>query len=797
MQTLLQDLRFALRTLLRSPAFAGVAILTLALGIGAVATLFSVVDGVLLRPLPFREPDRLVSVSPALLRGEYVLARDRSRSFAELGGYQGGVGFGLSGGGEPERVTGAYASTNLFAALGAEPLLGRGFAAGEDQPGRGAVVVLGHGLWRRRFGGDPAAVGRTVTLDGEPRTVVGVMPAEFRFPSAETELWVPVPLDPAPHAVGALWGMGGFQAVGRLAPGATPRQALAELGALARAMRAENPLWTPPEPYRADAAVVPLRDAVVGEVRPTLLVLLAAVGFVLLIACANVANLLLARGLGRAREMALRSALGAGRGRLVRQLLTESLVLALAGGAAGLLLASWGLRWLVAALPADTPRLAEVALDGRVTALALGATLLTGVAAGLLPAWRVTRRELQGPLREGAGAGGGRRRLSGVLVAAEIGLAMVLVVGAGLLIRSVRALVAVDPGFRTERVVSARIDPPESLYGDPARQRAFYAEVLGRVQALPGVGAAGLTSQLPLGGEPSSWATAVEGVTLDPNALPMFDRRAVTPEYLRTLGVRLVRGRAFTAADREDAPPVALVDEAAARRFWPAEDPVGKRIGHPWANDWMTVVGVVAEVRSAGLAGEQNPAYYVPFAQKPGAGMTLVARTTSPPEALAGSLRAVVAGVDPRVPVSRVRAMDEWVAQSVARPRLTAVLLGAFAGLALLLGAVGVYGVVAYTVGERTREIGLRIALGAGVGDVVGMVLRQGALLAAAGIGAGLLASLAATRALAGLLYGVTATDPLTFAVVPAILAAAALLATWLPARRASRVDPMSALRGD
>ncbi len=797
MQTLLQDLRFALRTLLRSPAFAGVATLTLALGIGAVATLFSVVDGVLLRPLPFREPDRLVAVSPALLRGEYVLARDRSRSFAELGGYQAGVGFGLSGGGEPERVTGAYASTNLFAALGAEPLLGRGFAAGEDQPGRGGVVVLGHGLWRRRFGADPAVVGRTVTLDGQPRTVVGVMPAEFRFPSAETELWVPVSLDPAPHAVGALWGMGGFQAVGRLAPGATPRQALAELGALARAMRAENPLWTPPEPYRADAAVVPLRDAVVGEVRPTLLVLLAAVGFVLLIACANVANLLLARGLGRGREMALRSALGAGRGRLVRQLLTESLVLALAGGAAGLLLATWGLRWLVAALPADTPRLAEVALDGRVTALALGATLLTGVAAGLFPAWRVTRSELQGPLREGAGAGGGRRRLSGVLVAAEIGLAMVLVVGAGLLIRSVRALVAVDPGFRTERVVSARIDPPESLYGDPARQRAFYAEVLGRVQALPGVGAAGLTSQLPLGGEPSPWATAVEGVTLDPNALPMFDRRAVTPEYLRTLGVRLVRGRAFTAADREGAPPVALVDEAAARRFWPGEDPVGKRIGHPWANDWMTVVGVVAEVRSAGLAGEQNPAYYAPFAQKPGAGMTLVARTTSSPEALAGSLRAVVAGVDPQVPVSRVRAMDEWIAESVARPRLTAVLLGAFAGLALLLGAVGVYGVIAYTVGERTREIGLRIALGAGVGDVVGMVLRQGALLAAAGIGAGLLASLAATRALAGLLYGVTATDPLTFAVVPAVLAAAALLATWLPARRASRVDPMTALRGD
>jgi putative ABC transport system permease protein len=799
MDTLLQDLRYTVRTLLKNRGFALVAVLTLALGIGANSAIFSVVNAVLLRPLPYAESERLVAVSPGVMPGEYLLMREENRSFAEVAIYRSGVGFNLSGDGEPERLTGAYASTNLFSTLGAGPLLGRTFLPAEEEPGDDRVVILSHDLWRQRFGADPQVLGREILVDGEPHTVVGVMQAHFHFPAAGTQLWIP--LGVTRTSPPALWGGWGGNVVARLRSDVAPEQALAEMHALTQRFREANTLWTPAADYRPDQRVVQLRDEMVGDVRRMLLVVLGAVGFVLLIACANVANLLLARAAARRKEVAVRTALGAGRGRLVRQLLTESLVLAVVGGAIGLLLAYCGVHVLERGLPADTPRLAEIAIDLQVLGFTLLITLLTGVLFGVLPALRASRADVHGALKQGArpGFSAGHRRLSATLVAGEIALAVVLVSGAGLLIRSFSELLRVDPGFRVESVVSARITPPPVLYGEAHRQRAFYAELLERTQTLPGVQSVAATNQLPLVGQWSGFAFEVEGDPYLPGtSAPTTADRRVTPEYLRVMGIPLLSGRLLSEADRQGTPGVALVNEAMARQSWPGEDPVGKRFKPVWWQDqWITVVGVVANVRQQGLAAEVEPEIYRPFAQEPTDAMTLILRTTADPGALVANLRSALAAVDPDVPVSEIRTLEQVISQAVTTPRFTMLLLTVFAALALVLGAVGIYGVLSYAVGQRTHEIGVRMALGARRSDMLALVVQQGLVLTLIGVGVGLLGAFAATRLLRTLLFEVSPTDPLTFLAVPLLLGAVALLASYLPARRAARVDPMIALRSE
>jgi putative ABC transport system permease protein len=799
MDTLLQDLRYTVRTLLKNRGFALVAVLTLALGIGANSAIFSVVNAVLLRPLPYAESERLVAVSPGVMPGEYLLMREENRSFAEVAIYRSGVGFNLSGDGEPERLTGAYASTNLFSTLGAGPLFGRTFLPAEEEPGDDRVVILSHDLWRQRFGADPQVLGREILVDGEPHTVVGVMQAHFHFPAAGTQLWIP--LGVTRTSPPALWGGWGGNVVARLRPDVAPEQALAEMHALTQRFREANTLWTPAADYRPDQRVVQLRDEMVGDVRRMLLVVLGAVGFVLLIACANVANLLLARAAARRKEVAVRTALGAGRGRLVRQLLTESLVLAVVGGAIGLLLAYCGVHVLERGLPADTPRLAEIAIDLQVLGFTLLITLLTGVLFGVLPALRASRADVHGALKQGArpGFSAGHRRLSATLVAGEIALAVVLVSGAGLLIRSFSELLRVDPGFRVESVVSARITPPPVLYGEAHRQRAFYAELLERTQTLPGVQSVAATNQLPLVGQWSGFAFEVEGDPYLPGtSAPTTADRRVTPEYLRVMGIPLLSGRLLSEADRQGTPGVALVNEAMARQSWPGEDPVGKRFKPVWWQDqWITVVGVVANVRQQGLAAEVEPEIYRPFAQEPTDAMTLILRTTADPGALVANLRSALAAVDPDVPVSEIRTLEQVISQAVTTPRFTMLLLTVFAALALVLGAVGIYGVLSYAVGQRTHEIGVRMALGARRSDMLALVVQQGLVLTLIGVGVGLLGAFAATRLLRTLLFEVSPTDPLTFLAVPLLLGAVALLASYLPARRAARVDPMIALRSE
>ncbi len=789
-----RDVRHGLRQMRRTPALSAIAIATLAVGIGANSAIFSVVSAVNLRPLPYQEPERLVSAG-TMLGGEYLFLRDRAKTIEAAALFRANVGLNLTGSGEAERVTGAVVSANFFSMLGVSAVVGRTFHPADEQRGDPPVVVLSDGFWRRRFASDAHIIGRDVLIDGEARRVVGVMPATFHFPSPRTEVWIPFAFDARDAA--ALWGGGQRgRMVARLAPHATAGQAERELRALAPELRRVNTLWTVPPTWGSDRAIAPLQDQLVQPVRTRLLVLLGAVGIVLLVACANVANLLLARGSSRQREFTIRRALGAARGRIVRQLLTESVLLGLCGGAAGLALAFLGVPLLVSGMPMEIPRVEEIRVDYSILGFTLGLGWLTGVVFGALPAIRLSRQKSPGSLwLDDRGSGSGFGRAASVLVVAEMAVAVLLVIGAGLLIRSFTELVRVDPGFGSEQITAARITLPDMRYSDSARQQRFYDELLTRLRALPGVQAAEATSHLPLVGGGSGFAFEVEGKPyVKGTAAPMTAEHSVTPGYLQTMGISVLRGRPLAASD-EPSFEVAVINDTMARRHWPGQDPVGQRLKRVWNNDWITVVGVVNDVKYDGLASEAEPQIYRPFVQSIVRDMSVVVRTASDQPMLAARLRDTLASLDRTVAVSDIQTIDQLLATSVAPSRFTALLLTAFAAIALTLAAIGTYGVLSYAVSRRTREIGVRMALGARRVDVLRMVLGHAAWLAGAGAVAGVLAAFATTPILEDLLFGVSRTDAVTFAAVPILLGAVALLAAYVPASRATRVDPTTALR--
>jgi len=798
---LLRDARFAGRSLGRQPLFLVSAVLTLALGIGANAAIFSVVDAVLLKPLPYGTPDRLVRVWPEgkVPLGAYDIVAARSRAYRGLGGAESGRDVSLTGNGAPERVTLSLVTPNLFDVLAVRPALGRVFRAGESAAGSGRVVMLGDALWRTRFGGDPRVVGTTVTLDGAAYQVVGVMPRGFRFPNADVQLWSVATADV--RSADYWWGTY-LALVGRLAPGVTPGAARAEANVVLAHARESFPMRMP-DGWGRDVDVVPLRDALVGSARPTLLVLLAAVTLVLLVACVNVATLYAERAAAREREIAMRAALGAGRGRIARQLLTESVLVAALGAAAGFALGAALLRGLVALLPPGTPRVEEIGVDLRVVAVTAALAVASGLAFGLLPARRAARQDVHAALRGGArasaAAGAGRAPRS--LVVAQIALAVVLVSGAGLLIKSFWRLQAVTLGFRTEQVLTAEVARPIVTADTTARVHAFYDAVLERVRAIPGVRSAAVASGLPFGGGAYFVATAIEGHPTPPGTEPPLPILAsVDGALLPTLGIPLRRGRALAPEDREGAPLVALIDEEAARRFWPGEDPIGRRIRYVWTPDrWLTIVGVVGTVRRDSLSAAPSPSLYVPMHQANAVAMRLVVRTDAglDPESFAPALRAAVAAVDAAVPVGAVQPLRGVVSASAARPRFVTTLLGAFATVAVLLGAVGIYGVVAAGVARRRREIGVRLALGATRGRVLRMVLREGLTVTLAGVGLGLLGAAAAGGALRAWLFGVEPWDPTVLLLVPALLAMVSIGASVGPARRAAKVEPAGVMRSE
>ncbi len=808
-----QDLRYAARTLRGSPAFTLAAVLTLALGIGATSSIFSVVHGVLLRPLPFPAPERLVqvrTVTAGAPEADDVLSPPNFMSLAERSRAFGGVAAVLTGdhvlggAGEARTVESARVSASFFGVMGVRPVLGRGFVPAENQPGSDGVVVLGWGLWQRAFGGDPGVVGRTVRLDGVPREVVGVMPRGFDFP-AERELWVPLPYDGYFSATGVLGRKGNayVTVLARLRPGVGLEEGRAELRDLAGRLQAAFPASNTGVGFTA----VPLRDALVGEARKPLLLLFGAVGLVLLVAAANVVGLLLARAATREGEMAVRVALGAGRGRLVRQLLTESLLLGLAGGGLGLLLALWTTRALVALRPEGMPRVDSIRVDGPVLAFTLAVALATSVLAGLVPALRATEGGISGTLR-GGGRGGlaSRRgnRLRGGLVVGQMALAVVLLAGAGLLLRSFARLVAVDPGFRVERVLAFRVELPRAAYDSGDETSGFYARFLERVHGLPGVEAAGAVYRLPIAQGSFGSRFEVEGRAVGAGEEePSIGVLSVTPGYFRTLGVPLLRGRGIEDGDRAGGPPVVVINRAAAERFFSGVDPVGRRLARfsfdpiEAAAESFTVVGVVGDVRGEALDRAPEPEAFFAHAQVPLPAMSVVVRASGDPLALAGAVRRELSALDPDLPAPEFRTLEQVVAESVARPRFLAGLLTLFAAAALSLAALGVYGLLSYAVAQRTREIGVRIALGARPRDVLEMVVRRALALAGAGVVLGLGGALTLTRLLESQLFGVGAGDPATLAAVVSLLGAAALLASLVPARRAARMSPLEALRAE
>jgi putative ABC transport system permease protein len=802
MDILLRDLRFALRQLRRTPAFSMAAVACLALGIGATTVIFSTVDGVLLRPLPFPEPERLVTIwghhasigRETASLPDFLDWRRESRSFSAMAA-QANTQFTVTGAGEPRVVRGAFVTANYFRVLGGPIPVGRGFRDEEERSGATRVAILGDGFWRREFGARADVVGRQITLGGIPYTIVGAGARGLSVPE-DVDVWAAFPTDTT------LGRRNDFlQVVGRLAPGADQRRAEEELTTVARRLEqaypASNSGW--------GVELIGLQERIVGEIRPALLLFMGAVGLVLLIACANVANLMLARVATREREVTIRAALGASRRRLVRQLFTESVVLALAGGALGLGLAVWGVRALQALEPGTIPRLDEIGVNGTALAFALGVSVVTGLLFGLAPAVRLMRYDLAGGLVEGGRWMAGHRsagRTRSLLVLAEVALACVLLVGAALLLTSFIRLQGVDPGFAPRGILTARLTLPRARYDDSTRQAAFADALLAQARSLPGVRSAALASDAPVGDGPPYWSFAVAGVEQPP---PDVVQDAVvfriTPDYFGTFGIPLVRGRLFEASDRGDAAPVAVVSEGFSRRYWPDRSPLGARItlGDPEDSTsvWMTVVGVVGDVRQEGPAAAAYPQLYLPLAQVTSRSLLIALRTSGEPLTLTPALKRAISAIDPNLALGRVATMDERVAGTLARPRVNAVLLAGFAATALILAALGIYSVIAYGVVQRTRELGIRMALGARRDDVLGLVLRQGMAPVLAGLALGLGGAAVASRVLRGLLYGVGGIDPITYAGVAAFLAAVALLASYLPARRAALADPVVALRNE
>ncbi len=800
--------------LLKNPGFTLIAIITLALGIGANTAIFSVVNNLLLRPLPYSNSERLAIIwthSPGAnvaqdwpSPGQFSAIKSENSVFEALALAQGSNVI-LTGQTAPERLGAVRASSAVFPLLGAQAMLGRVFLPEEDTPDKPLTVILSYGLWQRRFGGDPKVIGQSLTINGRSYTVVGVMPQDFTLgyevmPTvgavSQAELLLPLPL-----SVDRMNNHGdeNYNVLARLKPGATIEQAQAELNLVARRLEQQRP-ENYPASRRFSYSVRPLLEQVVGDVRKALLILLGAVGCVLLIACANVANLLLARAATREKEMAIRTAIGAGRWRVMRQLLTESVLLAFAGGAAGLLLAVWGLaglRWLN---PGNIPRLSAIAIDGRALAFTSAVVLLTGILFGLAPALRSSQVSLGETLKEGGRSlSGGHHRLRNLLVVAEIALSLVLLIGAGLLIRSFIRVQQVEPGFAPQNVLSMRLALVGPAYSDEARRVSFYQQLWERVRGLPGVESAGGASVLPLTGGIGWGSITIEGYNPSSGqSMIQADQRVASVGYFETMKVPLISGRFFTEQDAKESAQVVIVDENMARSYWPNTDPVGKRLKRGDANStapWLTVAGVVANVKQYALDTDSRVALYTPHLQSGSGSLSIVARTTTDPVSVAGAITREARTIDPNLPVYDVKTMEQWLAESLARRRFAMLSLGLFALVAMLLAAVGIYGVMSYSVAQRTREIGIRVALGAQTRNVLKLVISQGMLLAGVGVGAGLIAAFAITRVMASLLFGVGATDPLTFAAIALLLASVALLACWIPARRAANVDPMIALR--
>lgn len=799
MTTLVQDLKYAIRMLLKTPGFAVVAIIALALGIGANAAIFSVVNTVLLRSLPYSDPDRLMvvrenklpqfpefSVSP----GNFLDFQKQNTSFEKLAAVNGTAFNLVAGEAEPERLRGVRVSAGLFEMLGVTPLQGRTFMDEEDQPGHQNVVLLSSSLWKRRFGGDPNIVGQSITLSASSYTIIGIMPPTFQFPDRDTDVWAPIAFT-AQQA--QQHGSHYLSVFGRLKPDVTRDQADTELAGIAARLGEQYPNsnagWS--------TNVIPMQEYEVRDFKLALFFLFGAVALVLLIACANVANLLLARATTRQREMAIRSALGASRWRVVRQLLTESVLLALVGGAVGLLLALWGMDSLLALAPEDLPRIKDVALDARVLGFTLLVTLMTGVIFGLVPALQASRPNLNETLKEGGrGTTGGHHRVRNSLVVIEVALALVVLVCSGLLIRSFMRLQQVNPGFNADNALAVSISLPGRKYPNSDNHLAFFSQLVERTSELPGVVAVGATQSLPIQGD-YLLGFSIQG---RPPAPPGEDKStnyyAVTPGYFKAMGIPLLRGRLFTEQDNNTAPRVAIINETMARQYFPDEDPIGKGISVTQGPErFREIVGIVGDVKQYGLAQPSPLQTYDPYLQMPFSGVTLVVRGENNPAALTGAIRGEVLALDKEQPISRVRTLDQILSASIQQQQFLMLLLGVFAAVGLILAAVGLYGVMSYAVTQRTHEIGIRMALGANAGNVLRLVVGHGMMLALIGVAVGLAGSFAATRVMSRLLFSISATDPVTFAGISVLLTGVALGACLVPARRAIKVDPMVALR--
>ena len=806
MDTLLQDIRYAFRMLAKKPGFTIAAVLAVAIGIGANTAIFSVVNAVLLRSLPYKDPDRLTIVlshKRDSLRGSGSAAfldvvdwEKQNQSFEEMAVFR-SMGYTLTGVGEPERITGGRVSADFFPLLGAEAIEGRTFRPEEDQRGAERVVVLGHGLWQRRFGGDPSIIGQSLTLNAEGHTVIGVLPPDFKFPLdvSDAEMWTAIAHDgDLLEERGAHY----LKVIGRLKPGVSINEAQLEMNEIAARLEQQYPA----ENTGRIVNLNPMYEHLVSGIRRSLIILLGAVALVLLIACSNVANLMLARAAARTKEIAIRTALGASRRRVVRQLLTESLVLALLGGGAGLLLALWGIELLIKMGPRDIPRLDDISIDGTVLWFTAAASILTGIIFGLVPALKASKPDLNQSLKEGSrgtSESSNRYSLRNLLVVVQMALTLVPLVGAGLLVKSFLRLQQVNPGFVSENVLTMKVSLP-AMFDEGDKAALFFKQATERIEGFPGVESVGAVTVLPLIGTNNRTSFNIKSRPYPENQEPVAEFRAITPNYFRAMGIQVIRGRTFTEHDVKGKPGVIIINETMARRFWPDEDPLGQimsigvSVSENEPTEWE-IVAIVGDLKHFSLDSEAVPEMYIPHTQQPWTAMTLVARSSMDPAQLAAAMRGQVLALDRNQPVSDLRTMNEIVRRSIAQQRFYMLLLALFAVMALVLAAVGVFGVMSYSVTERTREIGIRMALGAQTRDVLRYVVGQGMVFTLAGVVIGLVGSFLLTRFMTNMLYEVDAFDPVTFAAISLLLALVALLACYIPARRATKVDPMVALR--